>query len=50
MQMQLYKKLVVLNEGKQDEKKFYSFYLKLENGSEIQVKPNSYKDKKGNQN
>lgn len=46
MDVKLIKKIVVLNQGKNDEKKFYSFYLRLPNGSQIRILPNSYEDKK----
>lgn len=48
MNFKLIKKLVVLNKGAKNEKKFYVFYLKLDNGEELRVLPNTYKDKKGN--
>ena len=46
MDVKLIKKLVVLNQGKSDEKRFYAFYLRLGNGSQIKIQPNSYEDKK----
>ena len=45
MDVKLFKKLVVLHEGTKDEKKFYTFYLKLANGETLKVLPNSYVDK-----
>ena len=42
MQVKLVKKLVVINKGKNDEKKFYAFALVLPNGQELRIKPNSY--------
>ena len=47
MMVQLVKSLVTLNQGKNDEKKFYAFFLVLENGTKIRVKPNSFKDREG---
>lgn len=47
MQVRLVKKQVILNEGKNDEKKFYIFSLVLENGNVIRIQPNSYEDKTG---
>lgn len=47
MQVRLVKKLVTINKGKNDEKKFYQFVLVLQNGSQLKIKPNSYTDKDG---
>lgn len=43
MDVKLYKKQVQLDDGKS----FYTFYLKLQNGSTIRVNANSWKDKEG---
>jgi len=45
--IKLVKKLVTINKGKNDEKSFYQFYLVLENGSTIRIKPYNYTDKSG---
>lgn len=44
MDVKLYKKQVELKDGK----KFYTFYLKLENGSILRVNADSWEDKNGN--